>query len=505
MKPININTRRELFVDDYLIEEMSGTTHLKLHHPRPQEVVLETDKPWEGNMCNFITVFHQEDRYCMYYKSWSVDLNRSKGDHGSGLKSGPMRVCYAESDDGIHWHRPSVELMEQNAHPGNNIVYEGVDSEQKGSHGFAPFKDPNPKCAEERRYKAVGAELHATKGDLWAASSADGINWTLMSEEPILVQGEDGKFDSQNLAFWDRTRGEYRIYFRDYTDAPEIPPGRCRAIKTATSPDFIHWSEPEWLRYPGAPTEQLYTNQIMPYPRAPHIFVGFPTRYVERTWSPAMENLPEPDHRQRRREVNERFGAALTDGLFMSSRDGRSFRRWGEAFLRPGAQKRGNWAYGDNYQSWGLIETPSALDGAPSEYSFFATENYWRQPTRFRRYSIRKDGFVSCHAPLDTGEIVTKPLRFSGQRLHLNMSTSAAGSVQIEIRDARNRPVDGYTLDDCDPIIGDELDRTVTWKGNGHLQNLPGKPVRLRFVMKDADVYSFVFEDSDLKQENNEA
>jgi hypothetical protein len=121
-----------------------------------------------------------------------------------------------------------------------------------------------------------------------------------------------------------------------------------------------------WLEYPGSPTQQLYTNQIAPYDRAPHIFFGFPTRYVERTWTASFDALPELEQRKQRAKASLRYGTAMTDGLFMSSRDGLHFKRWGEAFLRPGSEELGHWIYGDQYQNWGLVETKSDLPGAPN-------------------------------------------------------------------------------------------------------------------------------------------
>jgi len=351
-------------------------------------------------------------------------------------------------------------------------------------HGFAPFKDANPACPPEQRYKALGAARHITDPKvLYALVSADGINWSLRPEPALAT----GALDSQNLAFWDSRRGEYRMYLRDFQD------GR-RAIRTATSPDFVHWTEPVWLEYPGAPPEELYTNQVTPYYRAPHIFVGFPARYVERPWSASIEALPELEHRRRRSQESLRYGTAVTDGLFMASRDGRTFTRWREAFLRPGLRDRGSWTYGDMYQNWGLVETESDLEGAPRELSLYASEGYWRgEASKIRRYTLRLDGFVSVNAPLSGGELVTRPLRFDGDRLSLNVSTSAAGSLRVEIQDVTGRARPGFGLEDCHEIIGDTLDYSVRWQGNPDLGRLRDQPVRLRFVLRDADLYSFQF------------
>lgn len=289
------------------------------------------------------------------------------------------------------------------------------------------------------------------------------------------------------MAFWDSDRGEYRAYFRDFRE------GR-RDIRTATSKDFLKWSEPVWLEYPGAPKEQLYTNQIKPYYRAPHLLIGFPTRYIDRGWSTSMERLPDFEHRKRRADVNRRLGTALTEGLLMTSRDRRTFHRWPEAFLPPGPEREDTWAYGNKYIAWHVIETQSKLENAPNELSLFASEGYWTgNSDSIRRYTLRIDGFVSVNSPLSGGEFLTKPLIFSGEELVINFSTSAAGSLQVELQDMEGKPIPDFSLSDCDVVFGDELERTVTWKGEANVGTLAGQPVRMRFVLKDANLYSFRF------------
>ena len=482
--PIEIGSRRELFVNDALIEAMTGGARQCLQHPVPREESLATDRPWEGNMSGaYSTVFCDGDRYRMYYQAWNGVIVEVDGK--TIMREAPIRIGYAESEDGIHWRRPSLGLIAFDGSKDNNIVWEGQGDDQKGIHGFSPFKDLNPACRPEARYKAVGATTSISDRALYAMVSPDGLRWKLMSEDPIL---KDCAFDSQNLVFWDAVRGEYRAYMRDV-----LPPW-YRGIKTATSKDFVCWTEPQWLEYPGAPTEQLYTNQVAPYYRAPHLFVGFPTRYVERPWSPSIEALPEPEHRRLRARVSERYGAAVTDGLFMASRDGRTFKRWAEAFIRPGLRTIGSWAYGDCYQDWGLVETASALRGAPRELSMYVSENYWRNPCAFiRRYSLRIDGFVSIHAPLAGGELLTRPLTFAGDKLELNISTSAAGSAAVELQDAGGRPLPGFSLGDCHEVVGDSLDYIVRWKNGHDLTPWQGRPIRLRFSLRDADLYSFRF------------
>jgi hypothetical protein len=180
--------------------------------------------------------------------------------------------------------------------------------------------------------------------------------------------------------------------------------------------------------------------------------------------------------------------------MFMSSRDGSKFNIWPESFIRPGIQRPGSWFYGDNYQNWGIVETRSHLQGAPNELSFYVSEaGRQENGNRLRRYTLRIDGFVSVNAPLAGGELVTKPLRFEGNQLEINFSTSAAGSVRVEIQDANGDPIPGFTLADCNEQFGDEIDRVVSWKQGTDLSALSGKPLRLRVELKDADLYSFQF------------
>lgn len=89
--------------------------------------------------------------------------------------------------------------------------------------------------------------------------------------------------------------------------------------------------------------------------------------------------------------------------------------------------------------------------------------------------------------------MLTKPLVFSGKELEINYSTSAAGRVLVEIQDAEGKPIEGFSLADCPQIVGDEIEHVVAWKNGADVGRLAGKPVRLRFVMQDADLYSLRF------------
>jgi hypothetical protein len=110
-----------------------------------------------------------------------------------------------------------------------------------------------------------------------------------------------------------------------------------------------------------------------------------------------------------------------------------------------------------------------------------------------RRYVLRLDGFASLNAPLEGGEMITKPFRFQGKELEINYSTSAAGRIRIELEDVEGKPLPGFELDACEPIWGDEVSRVVRWRDAPGLEKLAGVPVRLRFELSDADLFSFRF------------
>lgn len=478
-EPIDIGSRLELLVDELLVDSLTGGARLHLHHPVPQEVVLVHDAPWEGNSSMYHSVFRDGDLLRMYYYGWQLE---TKG--GRFVEVHPLLTCYAESRDGIHWEKPNLGLREFNGFKENNIVLLSgrMGSVDIDAGHIAMFKDENPDGPPDTQYKAVVRSRDPV--GLVPFGSPDGIRWTPLADHPVITEG---LFDSQNLAFWDGVRGEYRAYVRFFNEG-------IRDILTATSPDFLNWTKPVPLQYPGASREELYTNQVKPYHRAPHLFIGFPARYVERGWNDSMRALPELQHRRQRSEVEDRLGMALTEGVLMTSRDGVTFRRWAEAFLPPGPQRPGTWNYGHQYIAWHTVETRSGLEGAPPELSLYATEAYWTgNSTSLRRYTLRLDGFVSVQAPMSGGEIVTKPLLFNGRELVLNVATSAAGGLRVEIQDAGGQSRDGFSLEDCQEVFGDEVERVVTWKGGSDLSAWAGKPVRLRIQLRDADLFSFRF------------
>ena len=199
--PIDIGSRLELFVDDYLIARMSGGAEMRLNKPIPREVVLVTDKPWEGNACGHFTIFQESGIYRMYYRGLHFVTTQDKL-----LERRPQVFCYAESKDGVHWVRPEMGLVELDGAKKNNIILNSADSPFPVGN-FMPFKDANPDAAPDARYKAWARG--ADPLGLYPLKSPDGIHWTPMTDGPVITYG---LLDSPNLAFWDPVRGEYRDY-----------------------------------------------------------------------------------------------------------------------------------------------------------------------------------------------------------------------------------------------------------------------------------------------------
>ncbi|MFP4250246.1 MAG: hypothetical protein ACLFU7_11345 [Armatimonadota bacterium] len=435
-----IGDRLELFVDDFMIDGMSGGVERRLHHPQPREVILQLDRPWEGDTCAYFVVLQDGDAVRMYYR-------------GSSEESGQV-ACLAESPDGINFERINAGLIEHDGSTDNNIIWQG-----RGAHNFTPFVDTKPGVPEDERYKAVGYSHHG--GGLGVFASPDGIRWRELLDHPAITEGA---FDSQNLAFYDPLRGVYVDFHRKVRDG-------VRDVMTCTSEDFREWTDPVFVEYEDTRKEHLYTNAIQPYARAPHIYVGLPARFV-----PGRTKHPEHEHN------------GVSDAVLMSSRDGLNFERWEEAFIRPAAEPE-VWTDRNNYPAWGIIQT------APDELSVYWTEHYRHPTMRLRRGTIRTDGFVSVHAGGEQGEILTRPLVFTGERLVVNYATDAVGWLRFELCEVDGTPIDGFSMVDSEMLFGNEIAHEVAWRSEGDLSALAGQPVRLRVRLENADLYSLRFAD----------
>lgn len=447
---VEIGSQRELFVDRHIVGEMQGT-QLKLHTPQLMPPI-SIPRP-HGH---YATVLKAADKFQFYYRGDNKPGNHWK--QGWEQYHDGEVTLYAESPDAIHWTLPKLGIYDEHpTFPAGNVV---LQDEFLTNHNFTPFIDTRPGVPKSERYKGLGGLAYQSHkehlevrerrgpGGLKAYASSDGIHWKKLQDEPVIPEEWGKYFDSQNYAFWSDSEQAYVCYFR------RIIKG-YRGIARTTSKDFIHWT-PFVEMQANLPNEHLYTPCTQPYYRAPHIYIALPTRYMSKRGS-------------------------ATDILLMSTRGGDHFdREFTQSFIRPGIGSQG-WANRANYSAIGIHET------SPTEISMFLTGG--------RRYTLRIDGFVSINAPLETGEFMTKPLKFTGKELEINYSTSAAGQIRVELQDASGVAIPGCSLDDCEQIFGDHISRRVKWNSNTNLSELAGTPIRIRFEMSDADLYSLKFQE----------
>lgn len=445
-QPIDIGSRLELFVDEYLVAGMEGVAfrlHRPVQAPRPQSPLPRA---------HMMTVIKDNGRYRAWYRGGNPDYT---GPFSSGHPGETLR--YAESLDGHDWERPNLGLHKIGGNTNNNVVLANMPP---FLHNFMVFLDDRSGVDPSERYKAVagypgrGNKRGTTRKGigLYGFISPDGLHWTKQNE--IIPYRPEWRhaFDSSNVAFWSEAEQLYVCYFRTW-----IEPGGPRTISRSTSPDFVNWSEPVEMA-PNLPGEHLYTSMTHPYVRAPHIYIALPTRLVP------VE-----------RDSGENVRSNRTDVLFMSSRAGSTHydRLFTEAFIRPGLNPD-RWGNRANFVASNVLQT------GPEELSIYNRSG--------DRYVIRPDGFISIHAGSTAGMLVTKPLTYDGKNLQINFSTSAMGSVRIELLCEF-----GSVLAASKTLTGDAIDHPVEWQNVSGVGQWAGTPVQLRFQLLEADLYAFRF------------
>ena len=311
--PKKLGSRRELFIDRYLIARLTGA-ELRLHNPQ-----LAPASPSPANHMEYATVIKDGDLFRLYTR----DGRGAKFDGDS-----PEVTRYCESRDGIHWTRPNLGLYEIDGSKANNVILH----ESPFCHNFAPFLDTRPGVPPNQRFKALAGTV---KSSLVAFVSGDGIHWEKLRQEPVIRYTREYAFDSQNVSFWSELEGCYVCYFRHFLDK------KLRSVCRTTSTDYYNWSEPVALK-PNFPGEHIYTTLTHPYFRAPHIYIATPTRFF-------------PDRGE------------STDIMFMTARGPGSFdRTFREAFIRPGLDPE-RWGNRSNYAALNVVPT------GPDEMSIYTT------------------------------------------------------------------------------------------------------------------------------------
>lgn len=437
---VDIGKRLELFVDDLLIAALEGV-ELRLHEPQPQPLARQ---PLRGS---YMSVVQDGALFKAYYRQYAATYGGERFDGNAG-----ETTRYAESLDGHEWTFPDLGLLAVDDSRHNNAVLAGLPP---FSHNFAPCVPLHGPPHTPMRWRALaGVHPHGKAGaaadGLHAFGSSDGIHWAPLAPGPVIAH-DDFAFDSQNVSFWSAAEQCFVCYFRTW----DTSCGRLRSISRTTSPDYLHWTAPVAMD-PNLMGEHLYVSGTHPYFRAPHLYVATPTRF-------------HPDRGE------------STDILFMTTRAGqqRYARAFTEAFIRPGLDPH-RWGNRANYLACGIVPT------GPGEMSMYHCHSG-------HRYTLRTDGFISVRAGYAAGQLWTRPLRFGGRQLWLNYSTSAAGSVRVEVQDVAGKPLPGLALADCQPLVGDAIEGVVRWEGNADLGPYAEQPVRLRLALRECDVYSLRF------------
>jgi hypothetical protein len=474
---VAIGSRWELFIDHFLIDRLENA-YLRLHEPVSGGRAIHIDRPWEGPANGPQTVFEFEGRYHLYYRAMTLQ---------PGDESGVL--CVAISEDGVAWTKPNLGLVERAGSRDTNIVADEVGNPLMAT----PWLDTRPGVPDDERVKAIASrpvsgEAHTAFIDpagpkrllFWA--SGDGFTFRKLDPQPDLVSNLRNCFDGGNTMFWSEAEEQYVLYYRWYDG--EWGEGH-RTMARTTSKDLDHWSGSIPMTYGDTPREQFYTNNSQPYFRAPHLYIAPAARFME---GRRVVTDAQVEAMGLRTSHGHFYGNDCSDAVLLTSRAGstRYDRTFMETFIRPGLGAS-NWVSRTNYPLTGIL--PCGSD----QIMLFVARHYMQESWHIERLLLRTDGFASVTAPWAGGELLTKPFTFAGSLLEINYRTGASGFVRVELQDAAGAPIPGYSLDHCLEIIGDEIERRVAWRGGSDVGVAAGRPVRLRFQMKDADLFALKF------------
>ncbi len=496
----HIGSRRQVFIDGRFLQK-SQNVELVMHPAKKTgEFTIEPEHPWErGGIGPYGSVLKTGGTYQMWYHA----MDTVDWDTGQGRGC----VCYARSGDGIRWEKPPLGVAEYDGSRANNIVLgHGAGGVRIGQAGGTVFLDPT--APPDQRYRMLKRVDEVGSGN-HIFSSPDGIHWTLTHRGVLTArpQKRGHHLDSQNIIFWDERIRKYVAYGRknmrrDGSQGRAILRGEAEALDgfpVAQDMPVVLGPDRSDLFHGATAVVDYYTNATVAYGAAQDAYYMFPTAYYHyvpralREFSGACPTNAGPIHTQ-----------------FAASRDGITWHRFGRRpFVDLGMRGEFDWA--SCRVMHGVVSDRSGRD---LYFYYWGSDRLhgWDRDVRNKRLLskaglgatkdiavlsrlvVRRDGFVSVRAPYTGGEFTTPPVRFDGTVLLLNVDTSATGIVQVELRDAADRPLPGYRLEDCDRIhTANETDRVVTWKGKGDVRRLAGAAVRIRFVMRDADLYAFRF------------
>ncbi len=462
--PYDLGKNRFLFLDEFLLDKVDGAT-LTVNPPRQTELVMIADKPWErGGITSYGTVLYdpQREEYRLYYVpiAWEVPP-------GFGF-------ALAISHDGVHWEKPNLGVVEWKGTKENNLV---IWAQREGTAFIDPNGPAGPRYAMISSHPELRTRLF---------TSPDGILWSI--EDKLISPLHS---DSQISTFWDP---DERLYFH----YPRIGKDGMRAVGMVTT-RTLDETWPETIEVVMAADERdppgldLYTNACQKYGLARDAYLGFPTPYYHYN-EPGRTYLNEPTLAK---------GGKTNDGTIetqlATSRDGLRWTRYRTPYIAL-----------DNYEGLEIkiaMVIPGIVFKQDRLYQYFCGYTFTHGDTQVRygeggrdlggvfRVEQRTDGFISLDFSYEGGEAATQPFTFRGNRLVLNLNTSASGEARAAILDELGNEVPGHGLADARIINGNYLAKTAEWKdGKTDVSALAGQPIRLRFVCRGTKLYSFRFE-----------
>lgn len=464
---IPVGLQKQLFVDDYIVAEMQNVTRelgkvTKANGGRP---ILVADKPWENaDLFRMGSVFRDGSRFRMWYQI-------------SGDSFG-----YAESEDGLHWTKPNLGIYAYQGSKENNIV---------DAMGFTCFLDPH-ETDPEHKYKA--AYGHPKKVMACLAYSPDGFHWKAYNNgEPVTSRASD----TSNQLLWDEKAKVYRLYTRTdfgrglYNGTLE----ENRGTRDMTNPDIkanpTAWKTiREWYFNREGRWEykrrQAYSLNGWLYEG---VHFGLLWCYE---WAGSLGEGPY--------DLNKRHERDVLNFYILSTRGDEMWDlRW--VYAKKPLIPRG--PDGSFDKDW--VQPPTNIitwkdkhwiyyNGSKERHDIYRIrKGRSRWQCAIGLATLRLDGFVYLQAKDKPGTIVTKPFKLEGTKLQVNVDAHD-GKLLVEVLDAAGKPIPGFSSNNAVEYTSvDKLRLHPRWKNHKDMSSLKGRIVRLKFVLKNAKLYSFSF------------
>ena len=463
---IPIDVGRQLFVDEFLIEETSleRTFHPADYHPA--NPVLRPTTAWE-----------KRDEYAERTKTRS---NPAAMVFSDGVFYDPQarlfkmwymggysqNTCYATSHDGLAWDKPALDVV-----PGTNILTHTL---RDSSTVWLDLAEPD----RSKRYKM--AYYNGSQKGLEVFLSADGIHWRKV--------GDSGPSGDRTTFFYNPFRKVWVFSLRDHGTGG--PSGQERSRRYWESPDFVEgtkWRAGQPVRWVASDANDA---------RRPEVNVAAEVYNLDCV---AYESVLLGLFTIFRGERIER--EKPNDICVGYSRDGFHWARPDRQPLIPVSEHVGDW-------NWANVQSAGGCCLIVGDRLYFYVSGRRGVPgtnlpgtCSTGLATLRRDGFASMdHPPVGrvqriqpsppAGTLITRPVRFSGRHLFVNVDC-AEGELRVEVLDREGRIVAPYSAARCEPIRANSTRTRVSWTGVSDLLPIAGEPVRFRFHLTNGRLYAF--------------